>query len=352
MKDLGSLDIARRQLLRLAGGGAVLAALPGGMARAAAERREFLRIATGPTPGTYFPVGSVLATAMSNPPGTRACSRGGICGVPNLIVVAHSSEGSVENVTDIASGTVESALCQADVAHWAYNGLGPFDGRPLESLRVIARLYSESLHVVVGADRGIWRIEDLAGKRMSIDRTGSGTHSDARLLLEAHGLGPDDLDLRELSLGAAADALIADELDGFFLVSGAPTPAVTQLSDRSLVTFLSIDEVKAEAMREKNPFLTPTTIQSGVYFNVPFTKTLAVEALWLVSADLPDDLIYDITSTLWDRHIQQLIALGHRQGDEMSLAKALESTGTPPLHKGALQYYQEQGFFLFDLDLG
>ena len=64
----------------LALGGAALAA---GLALAQAP--AFFRIGTGGTAGTYYPIGGLIANAISSPPGSRACEEGGSCGVPGLI---------------------------------------------------------------------------------------------------------------------------------------------------------------------------------------------------------------------------------------------------------------------------
>ena len=54
---------------------AVLAALGAGIA--VAQEIQFFRIGTGGTAGTYYPVGGVIADAISNPPGSLACDKGG-----------------------------------------------------------------------------------------------------------------------------------------------------------------------------------------------------------------------------------------------------------------------------------
>ena len=40
---------------------------------AAAQDMAFFRIGTGGTAGTYYPIGGLLANAISAPPGSRAC---------------------------------------------------------------------------------------------------------------------------------------------------------------------------------------------------------------------------------------------------------------------------------------
>ena len=97
--------------------GAVLAV---GLATSAgAQDMSFFRIGTGGTAGTYYPIGGLLANAISNPPGSRSCEEGGSCGVPGLVASALSSNGSVANINGIAGGTLESGFAQSDVATWA-----------------------------------------------------------------------------------------------------------------------------------------------------------------------------------------------------------------------------------------
>ena len=71
--------ITRRSAIAGALGAAGVAALP-----ARAQEITFFRIMTGGTVGTYFPIGGLIANAISNPPGSRPCNEGGSCGVHTL----------------------------------------------------------------------------------------------------------------------------------------------------------------------------------------------------------------------------------------------------------------------------
>ena len=232
------MRLTRRQAML---GGLGLSVLAPGIALTAAGRADplgavessmrFFRIGTGSTAGTYYPVGGVIAAAISNPPGSHPCDEGGACGVPGLIAVAQSTDGSVDNVRMIASGALESALCQADVAYWAYRGEEIFAEKgPVEELRVIASLYAETLHLVVRRGAGIRSLKDLAGKRVSLDRPASGTRVDANLLLEAYGVSPESFEDLPLTTGQAAQAVRDGTLDAFFLVAGAPVTAIAELA--------------------------------------------------------------------------------------------------------------------------
>src|SRR5690606_25531688 len=88
------------------------------VAGAAAQNIGYFRIGTGSTAGTYFPIGGIIASAISSPPGSRECGGGGTCGVAGLVAVAQSTQGSVDNVRRIEEGSVESGFVQSDVAYW------------------------------------------------------------------------------------------------------------------------------------------------------------------------------------------------------------------------------------------
>src|SRR5262249_10559610 len=156
---------------------------------------------------------------------------GGSCGVPGLVATAVASNGSVANVAAIASGSMQSAFTQSDVAYWAFNGTGIYDGRPkIDVLRAIANLYPESFHLVVRKGSGIKTMADLKGKRVSLDEPGSGTLVDARLILAAYGMTEKDIKAEYLKSQQAADKEKEGSLDAFFSVSGWRNGAIAQLA--------------------------------------------------------------------------------------------------------------------------
>ncbi len=334
----------RRALLLTGLAGLVASAASLGAGRVgAAVALSFFRIGTGSTEGTYYPVGGLIASAISNPPGSRPCERGGSCGVPGLIAVAQSTSGSVENVMAISAGHLESGFSQADVAYWASTGTGVFAGKgALPNLSAIANLYPEALHLVVQRGAGMRRPGDLRGRRVSLDREGSGSRVDALLVLEAYGLRPSDMEALETSPQEAADLLTEGKLDAFFMVVGTPAPVIEDLANESLITLIPIEGPDAEALSAKYPFFSKDAIHSGTYFNVPYTPTLSVGAQWLVGANLPEDEVYAITRALWHESTRRLLDSGHPKGKLIRIETALDGLGVP-LHPGAERYYRERG---------
>src|SRR6185437_6999099 len=217
---------ARRRSRRLTCVFALLAATLVGGAIAQADEPRFFRIGTAGTTGTYFQIGGILASAISSPPGSPNCQRGGNCGVPGLIAVAQATQGSVENVNLIGRNQLESALSQADIASWAYHGTGIYKGKPaITNLRAIAALFPESVHIVVLQDSPIKTLRDLKGKRVGLGEKESGTLADARIVLEAAGLSEREVKADYSRLSEAAAGLRDKTLDAFFLFGGYPIPA-------------------------------------------------------------------------------------------------------------------------------
>lgn len=329
-------------VLACAGGIGLLAGREAAAQDADEPEPHFSRIGTGPTGGTYFPMGGLIANAISNPPGSRPCDRGGSCGVPGLIAAAVSTNGSVANVEALQAGAMDLALAQADVAFWAWKADGIFSSRePLADLRALGYLYPESIHLVARADSGITSVADLKGKRVSLGEEKSGTLVEARLILNAFGLKTSQVKPAYLRPGPSADKLAAGELDAFFFVGGAPIQAITDLAAETPVRLVPIDGATGNKLADIFPYLTANTIAAGTYpgqeDDVP---TLAVGAVLLTTAKMPEKLAYGITRSLWHPVSLDLYRRGHPGGGRLDPTRAMQNTGVP-LHAGAARYYQE-----------
>lgn len=331
------MRINRRSVL-LGGLGTALAASP-----TLAQDITFFRIGTGGTAGTYFPIGGLIANAISNPPGSRTCADGGSCGVPGLVATAVASNGSVANVSAIASGSAQSGFTQSDVAYWAFNASGIYEGRPkVDVLRAIANLYPETFHLVARKGAGIKTIKDLMGKRVSLDEPGSGTLVDARLILAAYGMTEKDLKAEYLKSQQAADKLKDNALDAFFSVSGWPLGAIAELAATTGIDLVPIDGPEAENLVKTYSFFAIDEIPDGAYKGTNGVKTVSVNAIWATSSKQPDQLIYDITAALWNPSTRKLLDSGHSKGKVIKFETATQGLGIP-LHAGAEKFYKEKG---------
>jgi TRAP transporter TAXI family solute receptor len=323
---------------------AVLLVLTGSfVGKAISNELTFFTIGTGGTSYTYYPVGGMIANAISKPPGSRECGKGGSSGVDGLIASAVSSRGSVDNVNAIISGLRNSGFAQSDVAYWAYTGTGTMDGKePAKDLRTIAALFQEHIHLVALKKSNINSVKDLKGKRVSLDEPGSGTYVDAKLILESNGLSTNDVKAEALKGKAATDALRNGKVDAIFVVAGFPTGAIVELASAVDIKLVPIDGAGAKALTSKYGFFSESPIPSGTYEGVDAVNTVAVGAQWFTSAKEDTNLIYKITKALWNKESRKLMDVGHAKGKTITPDTALSGVGVP-LHPGAEKFYKEVG---------
>jgi TRAP transporter TAXI family solute receptor len=261
-------------------------------AAGSAQAQQFFRIGTGGTAGTYYPVGGMIANAVSQP--------------GKIVATAQASNGSLANVTGIAGGAMESGFSQADVATWAQKGTGIFEGKPnVPGLRLIANLYPESVHVVVKKGSGIKTVADLKGKRVALDEPGSGTLVNARAILAAYGMKESDIKPEYIKPNQAGDKLKDGALDAFFFTGGAPAGAIAELASAgSGIDILPIDGApptrcaRAAASSRRRDRRRHLQGRGQV-------KTLAVGAQWVTSDKADTNTVYEITKALFSDAAQK-----------------------------------------------
>jgi len=299
---------------------------------ASGDDARYLRVGTGPPGETHFPLGSLIASAISAPPGLP-CPHAGACGVAGLIAVASATAGSEANVQTIAEGHLDAALVEADTPLPA--------GRKADQIRAIGNLSLDQLHVVVLRDGPIRSLRDLKGKRVSLGEEGSGTHLHAHQLLDALGFKESDVKEDNLRSAVAADAMAAGKLDAFFVMDEAPVPSVAELAKIKPIRLLGVTGPAAEKLRKNDALLEPSRISGGTYLGIEGDiPTIAVGLTLVVAARLPDDLVYGITKSLWQPETQQMLSDARRGGKPITAAGAVTGLGIA-LHPGAQRFYAE-----------
>jgi hypothetical protein len=310
---------------------------------AMAQDMKFFRIGTGGAGGTYFPIGGLISNAISAPPGSTPCDKGGACGVPGLVAIAQTSNGSAANLTAIQSGQIESGLAQGDTTFQAVNGLGTFAGKKYDKVRVIANLFPEHLHLVLPKGASLASLKDLKGKRVGIFQPGSGTQIVVLQLLKLNGIEKSDIQAAELNPQQSADRLADGQLDAFFIVVGAPGAAIAQLAAIKGMSLYSFSDAERAAFLKEVPYFYDSPIPARTYEGAATeTKTVAVGAQLIVGADVPEALVYEVTKALWNDNSRKLFDAGHARGRDIRLESALKAVNTP-LHAGAEKFYKEKG---------
>jgi TRAP transporter TAXI family solute receptor len=283
-----------------------------------------IRIATGGGAGVYFAYGNALAETLEKR--------------MNIPVTAIQSGGSVDNIRLLRDGRAEIAFVQNDIMTYAYNGTNLFSTEgEFKNFSAIAGLYPETCQIVVR--RGIDRISDLNGKRVSVGDEGSGTELNALQILSAYGMSYADIDVDHLSFGASVSAFRDGGIDAFFCTAGVPTPAISQLAAEGEARILSLGDAHARALISQYPFYSRQTIPSGAYPGIDEeTATVAVKATLVASGKLDRQVVYEIIKILFDGRDE--LAKNLPQGGELNRDSAVN--GIPiPLHPGAEKYFFE-----------
>ena len=285
-----------------------------------------LRFVTGGESGTYYAYGSVLAQYATNNAG--------------ITVNALSSEGSKANIQSLESNEAELAFCQTDVATYAFNGTNLFDGAAYKDFSVVAALYPEQVQIVT-CNADIKSVADLKGKTVSVGAANSGVYFNAVDILGAYGIDVEkDISAVYQNFADSADSLKNGKVDAAFIVAGAPTTAITDLSTSKQAYLVSMDAEHIAKLQETSPYYAAATIPAGTYSGMDAdTTTVSVLSVVLANNSVSEDDVYNFTKSLFDG--AQNNADAHAKYKELDLETATSITSVP-YHAGAAKYYKEQ----------
>ena len=310
-------------VLMVAGGIADLAA--SGETEARTRR---LNMGGGWVTGVYYP----LAGAMSRIVHLH---------MEGVSLTVESSGASVVNSNLVASGDLDMAIVQNDVASHAYNGRGPFQGKAVGNMRGLFSLYPEPVQLVARADAGINSPSDLRGKRVALGPLGSGAEVNALKVLEAAGLSERDLAAAErLEAGEAADYLRDGRLEAAFFTVAVGAAVISDLAVSQRIKVVDIAGPYAQRLMEMEDFYAPVTIPAGTYTQVGQAQTVGVVSIVVAREDLPEQLVYDFITAVFNN--VNVIHSAHSAGRQVTLESALDGM-TVPLHPGAQRFFAEKG---------
>lgn len=208
---------------------AVAAALLSGMACALAQTAPAFNpsrinagtvgIVSGGADGTYIRIAADLANVLDG---------------ENLRVLPMIGRGSLQNLRDIMFlRGVDIGIVQMDAREQLKAENLQTDA--VRRLRFITRLYNEEVHII--ANREIADIRQLEGKKVNIDKAGSGTNLTARLIFEKLGVKPE---LTTYDQGSSYERLRSGEIQAAVYVAGRPVRAIAEFQSEGRFHLLPI----------------------------------------------------------------------------------------------------------------
>ncbi len=286
-----------------------------------------IKVGTGSTTGTYY----AFTTAV-----------GQILKTDSYSFEILSTGGSQANIEGIEDGDYQMAIVQNDVMNYAYEGTNGFTA-PITSFSAVGCVYPEVCQLIATEGSGIKTVADLKGKTVAVGDVGSGVYYNATQILAAAGLDIDkDINKVAASFGDSATQLKDGSIDAAFITAGTPTTAITELATSAKVVAVDLGDEVIEKLIADYPFYAKYEMTKDDYdFITDSVSTVAIMATFIVSNDLSEDQVYQITKDLWEK--QPEIAVAHAKGNEMKTDIAVSSCGNVPLHPGAERYYSEAG---------
>ncbi len=309
----------------------MLASLASALTIGVSAQAQNISIATGGTGGVYYPLGGGMASVLSKH-------------VPGMQATAEVTGGSVDNLKLIGSGKPYIGLTMTDATLDAYRGEDKFKGAKVP-VRTLMILYPNRMHVVTIEGRGISKMADLKGKRVSTGSPGSATEVMAFRVIEAAGLDKDkDLKRERLGVAESVNAVKDGKIDAFFWVGGLPTAGVTDLANTPGTKLKMIDhaEVVAAMNKKYGNLYVEDAIGKDVYKGMEAdNKQATVMNILVAHESMSDATAYSIVKTIFDKR-DDLVAV-HKEAANFKLENQKTAASPIPFHPGALKYFAEKG---------
>ena len=311
---------------------AVAASLMLAAPMAQAEER-FITIGTGGQTGVYFVVGQSIC---------RLVNRG--TAEHNLKCTAPSTGGSIANINAIMAGDMDMGVAQSDWQFHAYNGTSEFEGNAFEGERAVFSVHGEPFTVIARADSGIETFEDLKRKRVNIGNPGSGQRATMEVVMNALGWTLDDFALAsELKPAEQSAALGDNKVDAIIYTVGHPNGSIQDATTTVDARIIPVTGPEIDALIADNPYYAAATIPGGMYTGTDEdTQTFGVKATFVTSADVPDDVVYEVVKAVFD-NFDRFKGL-HPAFADLTEEEMISAGLSAPLHPGAEKYYKERGW--------
>ena len=151
-------------------------------------------------------------------------------------------------------------------------------------------------------DANVRTLADLRGKRVSLGPPGSGTRATMDLVMETVGLQKSDLkSALELKFVEMSPALCENKIDAFVFVAGHPNPVLHEAADSCKTRIIPVQGGPIDAMLQSKPYYAKAEIPGRVYKGTDTPQpTFGTLATVVVSEDMPEDVAYAITKSVFD----------------------------------------------------
>ncbi|PID63935.1 MAG: C4-dicarboxylate ABC transporter substrate-binding protein [Gammaproteobacteria bacterium] len=258
-------------------------------------------------------------------------------------VRAQSSAGSVENLRKVNSGKADFGVVYSGHVYLGREGKMKNDDRKYENVLAVSYLYGAPAQLVVRADSGIESVKDLEGRKVGVGNAGSGAFANCELFFSHMGIW-DKIERNAMGYNDAAQAFGNNQLDAFWLFTAFPSGAVIMAAETNDIALVDLGADAVESgFYDEYPYFSTLDVPADTYKGVDTaTPSFQDSALWVANAEVPEDVVYDMLSTMYT---DEGIAYMHKQKStfkEMGIDTGINGIVTP-LHPGAEKFWKEKG---------
>jgi len=297
---------------------------------ASTAKTKFITLASGSPGGVYYPLGGGMAVVIQKT-------------VDGVRCAAESTGASVENTRLISNRDSDMGMVMGSTSYKSREGSKPFVKK--HDVLAMFQMYPAPMHIVTTTKTGIKTLEDLRGKKVSIDRPGSGGAVMARAILKAAGFDLEkDLELAGLSVSESVAAMKDGIVDAIFLNFAYPAAAIMDLGSTREIELIPLDENLISKIIDEAPYYVKITIPGGTYKGIDKDiLCLGDSNVMVVHKDMDEDLVYKCVKALFENIDTGKYALVniHPIANQFTPENAVNSP--IPLHPGSIKYFKERG---------
>jgi TRAP transporter TAXI family solute receptor len=220
-------------------------------------------------------------------------------------------------------------------------GRPPFK-KKMENMRQLANLYPQYFQMAVREDSGIKSVADLKGKIISPGPKGHTGELLAQQVLEVYGLSYKDMaKIHHVQYSDSVGLMKDGHAHAFILGTTIPASTIIDLAADRKIRLLPLPDDKIKALQKLNAGYLKRVIPKGTYPGVDYdVPGVGYFTHLVISAKLPDDLVYKITKALANNLPRFADVVKDMKG---VVPKDLALDIGVPFHPGALKYFKEIG---------
>jgi TRAP transporter TAXI family solute receptor len=291
------------------------------------QEKVDLKMMTGPMGGSWYPLGGAIADAVQKE-------------IPG-VTMSVAPGGGIANVEGVELGKCDIGFSNSSSAVDGLYGRPPFK-KKMENMRQLANLYPQYFQMVVREDSGIKSVADLKGKSIAPGPKGHTGELLAQQVLEIYGLSYKDMaKIHHVQYSDSVSLMKDGHAHAFILGTTIPASSILDLAADRKIRLLSLPDDKIKALQKLNAGYLKRVIPKGTYPGVDYDVwTVSYFTHLIISAKLPDDLVYRITKTLANnlpRFAEVVIDMKGFTSKDLALDIGV------PFHPGALKYFKEIG---------